>query len=672
MNAAFDDGPGEDLKLPFHLPTLWASIRRRLPWLLLWMVLAALAGTAGGYFLGKRTYQAETVLRYTPVGDRLSTAGTALQTEQNQVKIVQNLARVRMLLSIPASLEKIGASVQVQTAPNSNLMVIRATWGDGPQAAAIANTLRDVYLDEWLAKQAVSLRLLYDHAAAELRTLESQAAKLDEVIQDLRKRIQEEQEALEKQGLGGNATFRFQRLQAAIQEDQARRANMAELARRESEIQRARQLREQDLISQAEYERAMASYRSQAAVTVDTSQIRAWRSQLDQMAQQMAEQGGTASPTESLLQATLARSMELDLRRIPLAQKVQDIGQALDLLLEVKARNQSMERPSGALSPLAQEGSQDGLFPTRTSLQQVLTRVLTAYGSEGGVFEVVSEAEEPVYPVKSTRKTLALAIFLGLFALGALVLVGLEVLQPRVRSAAEVAQRTDLPVIAAIPHCRAGLALPWSPVDPAREAARRLAQALKTRLAPSQGVLLLVTPESDETLDLVVALLAEALGQRNERVVVIDARVRPPCPARGVEVLCPVQEGLEKGLGDLLAGADTPLGDLVHPLAFPRVLLLPRGVRVGNPEVLAGPVFLRVLDLVRAQATVTLVVGPPVLPAVDAELLARSCDQVILVARAHGTRARDLQRSARRLADAGRAPAGVILAGVRKPFLDLE
>jgi len=672
VNAAFEDGASEDLKLPFHLPTLWASIRRRLPWLLLWMVFSAAAGTAGGYFLGKRTYQAETVLRYTPVGDRLSTAGTALQTEQNQVKIVQNLARVRMLLSIPASLEKIGASVQVQTAANSNLMVIRATWSDGPMAAAIANTLRDVYLDEWLAKQAVSLRLLYEHAAAELKTLESQAAKLDEVVQDLRKQIQDEQEAAEKQGVGGNATFRFQRLQAAIQEDQARRANMAELARRQAEIQRARQLREQDLISQAEYERAMASFRSQAAVTVDTSQIRAWRSQLDQMAQQMAEQGTTASPTETLLQGTLARSLELDLRRIPLAQKVQDIGQALDLLLEVKARNQSMERPSGALSPLAQEGSADGLFPTRASLQQVLTRVLTAYGSEGGVFEVISEAEEPVYPVKSTRKTLALAIFAGLFGLGLLLLLGLEVLQPRVRSAAELAQRTDLPVIAALPHCRSGLALPWNPPDPTREATRRLAQSLKTRLQPSDRILLLATPEADDVLDLAAALLAEALGQRNERVVVIDARVRPPRPTRGLEVLCPVREEEERGLGDLLVGSDKDLGELVRALAFPRALLLPRGARVANPEVLAGPVLQGVLDQVRSQATIALLLAPPVLSAVDSELLARSCDQALLVARSERTRARDLQRAARRLADAGRPPMGVILAAVRKPFLDLE
>ncbi len=677
MPGPGDETQGEELKLPFDVPTILAAIRRRVLLLAILFVVAAVAGGAGGALLGRRTYQAETVLRYTPVGDKMASAGTALQTEQNQVKITQNLARVRMLLSIEASLDAIGAAMQVGTANNSSLMFIRATWNDGAMAASMANTLRDVYLDAWLAAQAVNLRLMYDHAASELKNFDAQADKLNERISSLEDKAKTEQEEAAKEGKG-NATFKLQSLQQAIASDQSRRANMAELARRESEISRARSLRAQDLISPAEFERTVASYKSQAAVTVDTGQIKAWKSQIDTLSQQMASQSPEGSSTLSLLQATLLRSYDLDMQRVTSQQKVADIGGALDLLTEVKAHNAMMEKPSGALSPLLDPGKgprREGepVLQDRMSLQHTLTRVLTAYGSEGGVFEVIAEAEEPVYPTKSTRKLLAIAIFLGVLGMGVLGVTLFEALHPGMRSAAEVRAKLDLPVLGVLPWVRReGLVLPWKPGGHLVESARLLAERLRAK-APKAGARIVITSAGrGDGRTLVTSHLAAALGQRGERVLLVDAEVREPRNATGLEYLSPVGQDSVRGLGDLIQGDRAVMNDIVLKTVLTGVALLPRGRSTTAPEPLGGSVMRDVLDEASARASIVLVTTAPALPTVDAELVARNCDGVILAVRAGKTRASAMRRAVKHLELAKAPILGVVLVGVRRAFLDLD
>ncbi len=676
MPGSGNETQGDEIKLPFDLGTILAAIRRRALLLGIILLVAATAGAAGGIFLGKRTYQAETVLRYTPVGDKIASAGTALQTEQNQVKITQNLARVRMLLSIEASLEAIGAALQVGTANNSSLMFIRATWNDGPMAAAMANTLRDVYLDAWLAAQAVNLRLLYDHAASELKNLDAQADKYNQRIASLEEQAKAEQEDAAKEGKG-NATFKLQNLQQAIASDQSRRANMAELARRESEISRARSLRSQDLISPAEFERTMASYKSQAAVTVDTGQIKAWKSQIDQLSQQLASQSPEGSSTLSLLQATLLRSYDVDMQRVTSQQKVADIGGALDLLIEVKAHNAVLEKPSGALSPLMDSGKGSKVagdpIQDRMSLQHTLTRVLTAYGSEGGVFEVIAEAEEPVFPTKSTRKLLAIAIFLGLLGMGVVGVSLFEALHPTMRSAAEVRAKLDLPVLGVLPWVRReGLVLPWKPGGHLVESARLLAERTRAK-APKAGARIVITSAGrGDGRSLVTSHLAAALGQRGERVLLVDAEIRDPRNPTGLEYLSPVGQDAMRGVGDLVQGERVAMSDIVLKTVLTGVVLLPRGRPAAAPEPLGGTLMRDVLEEASARASIVLVTAAPALPTVDAELVARHCDGVIIAVRAGKTRAAAVRRAVKRLELAKTPVLGVVLVGVRRAFLDLD
>lgn len=441
----------ESIRLPFDLGTVRAGLWRRRYHFLVVFVVAGTCGAAGGYFLGRRTYEARTVLRYVPAGGKArADPAVVLRTEVDQVEIPQNLSKVRFRLSLPATLEEIGATVSARVEEQSALMTIQARWESGRGAAAIANTLRDIYLENWLRAQVSELDRHYAQARAELKTLDSQAEKLGAVVDDLRGQIAKEQEeAAQKSSRGAEVAMRYGRLREAIAEDQARRANMADMALRELELERARKLREKDLIAPAEYEKAVAAYQRQRALTYDSGKIRQWREELERLSEMAGTTPGQGSPTEMLLHATLLKSFDLDLKRVALAEKVADLRDARDRILE------ALDGAAGFETGLAAgQGTGEATGPYSPSIAETLSRVLGAHDIAGGSYEVVAEAEAPVAPVKSTRRPIAaaVAIVIGLF--GTLGLVAREVLNPTLRSASEVPLRLDLAPIGVLPHVR--------------------------------------------------------------------------------------------------------------------------------------------------------------------------------------------------------------------------
>ena len=138
------------LQLPFHLPTVMVSLGRRWPALLAIAALAGGAGAGAATLLGRQTFDAETVLHYRPVSSgRAGSGDQAIQSFLSEVKVAPNLEEVRKRLELPCSLARLGASIDVKVAKNTTVMAIKSSWADADTAAAIANTLRDVFLATW-------------------------------------------------------------------------------------------------------------------------------------------------------------------------------------------------------------------------------------------------------------------------------------------------------------------------------------------------------------------------------------------------------------------------------------------------------------------------------------------------------------------------------------------
>jgi len=82
------------------------------------------------------------------------------------------------------------------------------------------------------------------------------------------------------------------------------------------------------------------------------------------------------------------------------------------------------------------------------------------------------------------------------------------------------------------------------------------------------------------------------------------------------------------------------------------------------PDLLASHRLRELLEEASLRYRIILVDGPPVLPYVDAEVLAEQCDAVLLVVRAGRTRPSHVRRTVTRLQATGTPILGVILNGV--------
>ena len=89
-----------------------------------------------------------------------------LATQQNLVKVPTNLEEVRRVLHLPCSLGQLGAACAVTVQSKTNLMTIQVRWESAEQAAAIATTLRDTFLES-------RKRLRREEMTATVRDLET-------------------------------------------------------------------------------------------------------------------------------------------------------------------------------------------------------------------------------------------------------------------------------------------------------------------------------------------------------------------------------------------------------------------------------------------------------------------------------------------------------------------
>lgn len=198
-------------------------------------------------------------------------------------------------------------------------MIIRAEWETAEKAAAIANTVREVFLENhlrmrraefggqirdlegrlekvrsqlkeadtalqefttshkivdldkqatWNLDELTSINILLEKSQVEEKKLSIQAANIDPIIADLKRRVAEERQSAGSLGSFSEMDFRMRELRSAIRDDKGHRAAVAVLAEKELQFEQAKKLVAQDLISKAEYEKARTEYERQKDFTL--------------------------------------------------------------------------------------------------------------------------------------------------------------------------------------------------------------------------------------------------------------------------------------------------------------------------------------------------------------------------------------------------------------------
>lgn len=285
--------------------------------------------------------------------------------------------------------------------------------------------------------------------------------------------------------------------------------------------------------------------------------------------------------------------------------------------------------------------------------------------------KILDLATVPTDPVRPrVALGLALALALGL-VLGGLAAVTIDSRDLRIRDIHDLERAVagwDLPVLGQLPTLAPDPQLGGAklrdqrrqrdlythrfPQSAMAERVRSVRAAIGFSLGHHERPIIMITsPASAEGKSSLALNLALSWCQTGKRVVLVDADLRRPrlhevfgLPELGDDA----GEVGEHGLVSVLEGRCELDDALVRaPTGAPAELsILPRGPHVETPaELVDGPASRRVLAGLRERFDVVILDTPPLLPVVDALLLARLADGVVLVSRSRSSSRADVQRS---------------------------
>lgn len=287
----------------------------------------------------------------------------------------------------------------------------------------------------------------------------------------------------------------------------------------------------------------------------------------------------------------------------------------------------------------------------------------SADGSDLVSATVVDNAPVPAVPVAPRPAVnLALGVLLGLMlGFGQAILRSLA--DTRVRSAEDVEQLTDAPVLASIGHLTtpAGRASDAGSQHWANgEAYRRLRTnvgflGLGGERRPSFVVTSSIPSEGKTET---VVNLARVLAQAGESVLLIDADLRRP------QVAARMRIDAELGLTDVLTGRAS-FADLVISSGPGRLDVLPAGSIPPNPsEMLGSDAMAQLIASVERHYDYVLFDAPPLLPVTDAVVLSAQTGGAILVSRSGVAKRAHVEEAVDILASSQASLLGVVLNDV--------
>lgn len=710
MTDHVDEAPEQ---LPREPWTLLRSLTRHARPFALFAVFAAAAGFLAARDLAREFYAAEAVLLFTPIpADERASQPARLESRRDMVKVLPNLREVIRRRQLPVTPAQLGSIVDAKLRRDSSVLAIEARWPNPVMAAAIANDLSALFLDQQakvrrsgmeklvadLERQQARGRERLKRAADELgrfrqergalalddqirtaiadvsllqsqldsvtverENLRRQRANLPAVVAAVSRQLSEGQFGKTAAAPAEAQAREAARLRGAIEDERRSRERATALAGAQAQLERVKRLTRIGLLPKSEMTKAELDYRKAHDAAVDTPRIAAWREKVDSIEEKLnvgSVGGGALAPEVGL------RSFQIELDSVAIEDKRKYLEDALG---RARAQLASFAPLQRAIFDLETERSRHER--ELAALEEPLVRARRAASSDASEFQLVSRAQPDPDPV-TRRKLMAFGgVSGGLMLLFAGLVLAREIACNRIRSGRELHYLSRLPVFAQVVERRrpqraeAALDVLENELELTARLSRRLEQSTTGGTA---RVMITGAASPQERQRVVDALLAQYILQ-GRRVAWIS--MLEDDRADGEATFDP--ELGAPSIQEYLRGGALPAERLLESQPAESVALIGGAVAVA-PHLRSST---RMRELVRRAAEtfdLVLLIGDSLVASPDELVLARECDVVVLVAEAEKTTHEEVERLSRLARDADLASCGWLLIGVRPEFSSLD
>jgi polysaccharide biosynthesis transport protein len=508
---------------------------------------------------------------------------------------------------------------------NTLLIDIRFSASDPVKAARIANTVAEVYLAEQLA--------------AKQRAAGVATGLLEEKLEELRKKLAVSERKVE-QFKAANDIFDSEG-QILSEKQLARLMEQTVMARNTTAEARAKYEQAQRLKAKGESSGAIADVLQSHTVRLMKEQLaNATRREAELLTKygarhpEMQKVRAEVADAEGQLAAEVTRLVANLRNEFEVAQaREEQLAKGLELLKQ----EQVLSREAGVqLKELEREAA-----TSRQLFEALLARYKQTAETQGLQLpdaRLVEQADVPLTPAAPKRKQIVLLAALGGLLGGIALILVLEFATSGLGRPEDVEQAFELAHLASLPklvepdrqdpdplrHVRRILAEPRGAFSEAVRAARREIDVRRRDRGPR--VILVAGSLPGEGASVVASNLAHHYAVTGERVLLIDADLRRAALTR--QLAPAVAAGLAEVLAGFLPPEQAILRDGGTGLHF-----LPAGagcpVQASPPEMLASTRMTEMLVALRRRFDTIVIDAPPLLPVIDARILADLADQIV-------------------------------------------
>ncbi|MBI5652429.1 MAG: polysaccharide biosynthesis tyrosine autokinase [Chloroflexi bacterium] len=371
-----------------------------------------------------------------------------------------------------------------------------------------------------------------------------------------------------------------------------------------------------------------------------------------------------AYAAQVIAQGPAARAPDEIARREFVQRQIEDIQKKIDdSQIKIDELQRSIAVTSSAKEIADKQQQIAAMQSQRTTWQTTYATLLTVLAPQGSnSLSVVESARLPQYPIApNVASNVMFAALIG----AALAVVGaflVEYLDDTIKTPEDVAQSLELANLGAIGTI-------WGNGSDARLIAAKYPRAshseayraLRTNIQVSSldqpiKTLLVTSANPKEGKSITSANLGVVMALGGLRVLLIDADMRRPQQHKIFNL------SNEFGLVNALLHPEARLDTYTQPTETENLVVLTTGPHPPNPaELLDSKRMQELIERFKAQFDLLIFDTPPILPRIDAAVLARHLDATLLVVDAGHTRRDSAMRAKETLARAGGKILGVAL-----------